>query len=99
MDYQRERDRRLHESARLANSNARLAIEKQGEVVKCLSDLSIVLSAGLRLPKTVQSGLQQENFPPESNSEDKVATDATVDLPAATITFLDASYGSILPNA
>jgi hypothetical protein len=39
MEYQREKDRRLYESALLANENARLAIIKQGEVVSCLSQL------------------------------------------------------------
>lgn len=37
MQFQREKDRRLHESSCIANENAKLAIEKQGEVVKCLA--------------------------------------------------------------
>lgn len=58
MDYQRERDRRLYENARLADMNAKLAIEKQHEVVKCLSDLANILSVGVHLSKAVQSGLE-----------------------------------------
>jgi hypothetical protein len=49
MEYQREKDRRLYESALLANENARLAIIKQGEVVSCLSQLSSVLQMGLHV--------------------------------------------------
>jgi hypothetical protein len=49
MEYQREKDRRLYESAIMANKNARLAIMKQGEVVSCLSQLSSVLKMGLNV--------------------------------------------------
>jgi len=51
MLFQQEKDHRLHESSRIANDNAKLAIEKQGEVVKCLAQLSHILSVGLSLPK------------------------------------------------
>ncbi|KAG0565380.1 hypothetical protein KC19_8G185700 [Ceratodon purpureus] len=37
MAYQREKDRRMYETATIANENARLAILKQGEMVSCLS--------------------------------------------------------------
>lgn len=50
MDYHREKDCRLHDSTCIANDNARLAIEKQGGVVKVLSQLSSVLSLGFGLP-------------------------------------------------
>jgi hypothetical protein len=49
MEYQREKDRRLYESAMMANENARVAIMKQGEVVSCLSQLSSVLKMGLNV--------------------------------------------------
>ena len=51
MQYQREKDLRLHQSSIIANENARLAILKQGEVVQCLAQLSSVLTMGLRPPK------------------------------------------------
>lgn len=37
MAYLREKDIRLHENAKVTNENARLAIQKQGEMVSCLS--------------------------------------------------------------
>jgi hypothetical protein len=49
MAYQRKKDRRLYENAVIANENAHLAIQKQGEVVSCLSQLSSVLSLGLKV--------------------------------------------------
>jgi hypothetical protein len=49
MEYQREKDRRLYENARMANENAHLAIIKQGEVVSCLAQLSNVLKVGLNV--------------------------------------------------
>jgi hypothetical protein len=51
MMYQREKDRRLYENAVTVNENARLAIQKQGEVVSCLAHLSSVLSKGLSMPR------------------------------------------------
>ena len=48
MQYQIERDMRLQENARLANENAKLAIEKQGQVVLCLANLSSALTVGLQ---------------------------------------------------
>ena len=52
MDYQRERDSQLHENARTANENAKLAIEKQGEVVHCLAEIASVFTAGLQRCQT-----------------------------------------------
>lgn len=46
LEYQRERDRRLYENARLSNENAKLSIQKQGEVVDCLARLSTVMTSG-----------------------------------------------------
>lgn len=43
MAYQREKDRRLYETAITANENARLSVMKQGEIVNCLAQLSTVL--------------------------------------------------------
>ena len=40
MAYQRDKDRRLYENSVIANENARLAIQKQGEVVEVLAQLS-----------------------------------------------------------
>ena len=48
MAYQRERDMRVYEQSLLAADNARLAILKQGEIVKALGNISTVLSLGLR---------------------------------------------------
>jgi hypothetical protein len=37
MLYQRERDRRLYENSVIVNENARLAIQKQDEIMSCLA--------------------------------------------------------------
>jgi hypothetical protein len=47
MKYQREKDRRLYESSRIAQENARLSIIKQEEVVQVLAKLSDILRSGL----------------------------------------------------
>jgi len=47
MEYNRERDRRLHENAVVVNENAKLAIEKQGQVVQCFAHIAHVLRSGL----------------------------------------------------
>lgn len=47
MDYNRARDMQLSEQSLIINDNARLTIEKQSQVVQCLSNLSHVLSSGL----------------------------------------------------
>ena len=49
MEYQREKDSRAYENAKIANDNARLAIMKQGEMVSCLAQLPNVLSKGLSM--------------------------------------------------
>jgi hypothetical protein len=48
MTYQRERDMRVYEQSLLAAENVRLAILKQGEIVLALTNISSVLSLGLR---------------------------------------------------
>ena len=74
MLYQREKDRRLHESSCIANENARLAIEKQGEVVKCLAELSCVLSRGMHLQKDSATGVEPQPAPPFQQPDGMVAT-------------------------
>ena len=64
MQYQREIDLKLHESSCIANENARLAILKQNEVVQCLTQLSSVLSMGLRLSNGRSAGSEPELAPP-----------------------------------
>lgn len=46
MDYQLWQDGRLHDNACIANDNTKLAIEKQSELILCLSQLSSVFSSG-----------------------------------------------------
>lgn len=82
MEYYRERDRRYLDNAGVANLNARLAIEKQGDVVQCLSQLANVLSARLRLPKAVQAGLEPGNQSPDSNALKNMADTDAVDPPS-----------------
>jgi len=77
MQYQREKDRRLHESSCIANENARLAIEKQGEVVKCLTQLSSVLSIGLHLQKGRSRPDEPQAAPPPLRAHNKVPTAAS----------------------
>jgi hypothetical protein len=48
MTYQRERDMRIYEQSSLATENARLVILKQGDIVLALTNISNVLSLGLR---------------------------------------------------
>jgi len=62
--YAREKDRRLHETSCDANENARLAIERQGEVIKCLTELSYVLSRGMQLPSANDGGCETHTAPP-----------------------------------
>jgi len=52
MDYQKERDLRLYENAILVNETAKLAVQKQSQVVSCLVHMSKVLTAGFagRMP-------------------------------------------------
>ena len=64
MQYQREKDLKLHESSCIANENARLAILKQNEVVQCLTQLSSVLSMGLHLPNGRSAGSEPQLAPP-----------------------------------
>ena len=48
----------------LANDNAKLAIEKQAEVVRCLTELSHVLSRGMHLPGGTPREGQPHAAPP-----------------------------------
>jgi len=47
MAYLERRDARIQENATIANDNACLAIQKQGEMVSCLAQLSYVLGQGV----------------------------------------------------
>ena len=47
MAYQRERDLRMHETSVWVNKNAWVALEKQGDMVKCLSELTSVIGKGM----------------------------------------------------
>ena len=47
MAYQKERDLRMHETSIRVNENARVALEKQGDMVKCLSKLTSMISKGM----------------------------------------------------
>jgi hypothetical protein len=55
MQYQRGKDRRLYENALIANENAWLAIQKQGEVIRCLAELSFVLCKALNMARKSDS--------------------------------------------
>ena len=83
MEYKHEKDRRLHKSSCIANENAKLAIEKQGEVVKCLAQLSSVLSMGLQLSSRRAAGVESQTTPATIQELEKVpkpgstATDPT----------------------
>ena len=48
MLYQREKDLRMYYQAKAANENAHLSIQKQAEIVHCLSQLSNVLGMSLQ---------------------------------------------------
>ena len=63
MAYAREKDLCLHESSLMTNENAKLAIEKQGDVVKCLTELTYVLSRGM-LPPRASGGREPHAAPP-----------------------------------
>jgi hypothetical protein len=61
MSFLREKDNWLHERARIAQRNAELAIEKQGELIRCLANISVVLGKGLMVgtlggPSDMDSG-------------------------------------------
>jgi len=50
MTYQREKDKRLHETALVTYKNTRLAILKQHKMVRYLQQLITVLDIGMSLP-------------------------------------------------
>ena len=47
MAYQRERDLQMHKISVWVNENARVALEKQGDMVKCLFELASVIGKGM----------------------------------------------------
>jgi hypothetical protein len=70
MSFLRDKDTRLNENAKAAQENARLAIEKQRELIRCLANISFVLGKGL--------GVAREEPPP-----DKVIAEHDGDCPLA----------------
>ena len=75
MAYAWEKDLRLHESSLMANENAKLAIEKQGDVVKCLTKLTYVLSRGM-LPPRASGGREPHAAPPNHEHQSTEAATA-----------------------
>ena len=47
MEYNHERDYRLHENVAIVNENAKLTIQKQGHVIQCLAHIAHVLRSGV----------------------------------------------------
>jgi hypothetical protein len=80
MLYQRERDRILYENSVTVNENAPLAIQKQGEVVSCLAQLSSVLSRGLNMPYRIPSTNDAKAVPPTSRPKANY-TEGTPQIP------------------
>lgn len=78
MDFLRTKDRRLHETSLLANQNALVAIQKQGELVKCLADIANVLGKGLGVFST------KETPPPPPTPLPNPETPTTMQPPQAT---------------
>jgi hypothetical protein len=71
MKYQREKDRRLYESSRIAQENARLSIIKQEEVVQVLAKLSDILRSGLLVSldtNDMDKPRPAPNLPPSESS-------------------------------
>lgn len=69
MEYNRERDRRLHENAIVVNENAKLAIHKQGQVVQCLVHIAHVLRGSLPQRNNPPSTPKPQPVPPSSTAE------------------------------
>ncbi len=57
---------------RLANENSKLAIEKQGQVVQCLADLSTILSAGMHRRSTTHRHFVPDDSPPDFKTNSMV---------------------------
>jgi hypothetical protein len=47
MTFLWEKDNRLNEHTKAAQRNAQLAIEKQGDLIRCLANISFILGKGL----------------------------------------------------
>lgn len=80
MQYAREKDLRLYESSLLANENARLSIEKQAEVVKCLTELLSILSRGMQLPRENARGGVPQVAPLTTEQQDTGAPEDPTEL-------------------
>ena len=80
MDYQCQKDLCLHEGSCIVNENARLAIEKQAEVVKCLTQLSTVLSRGMHLQNGSVLGIEPQTMIGVENNT--IAEPTTIPAPS-----------------
>jgi hypothetical protein len=56
MSFMLEKDQRINNNAKAAQENAKLAIEKEEELIRCLANISVVLGRGL--------GVGSEGVPP-----------------------------------
>jgi hypothetical protein len=74
MVYQREKDQKLYEQGWIAAENARLAIQKQGELVECLSTILNVLHVGLMVSEDY--ALQYQQASPLDGPQDPGTSDA-----------------------
>jgi hypothetical protein len=91
MLYQREKDRRLYENSIIVNENAHLAIQKQGEVVNCLAQLSAVISRGMTMPYSSSSEGQAAGVLPNNNTEAEATPGGPPSSPTATTSTKDTS--------
>jgi hypothetical protein len=73
MQYQRDKDHQLYKQGRVAAENARLAIQKQGELVECLSKMSNVLHLGLMVSE--DHHVHQEHAAPLIGANDVGTSD------------------------
>ena len=74
MQYQRGKDIIAIEHAKTVNEIAKLAIEKQGEIVKCLTTLSLVMSAGMQHSKGKKDVVEPHTDPASDTVENMLHT-------------------------
>jgi hypothetical protein len=75
MDYHLEKDRLHQLNMYRVNDTARLAVERQSDVVKCLTKLSEVLSGGMNLPRGKQVPAEPQSAPSQEGNEATVKAD------------------------
>ena len=75
MDYHLEKDRLHQLNMYRVNDTARLAVERQSDVVKCLTKLSEVLSGGMNLPQGKQVPAEPQSAPSQEGNEATVKAD------------------------